>query len=186
MLFDFPERQPCFELASDLYPVAHFRAALIGGILSAVSCYSFYNFDDPIVLIWAQFPGMILFYLLAYIPQIKRLLLLKSEMDEEVYQRALEVYHDRSVSLTQDRTGILLYISTLEKRVHILADVGINSKVEENYWEEMLTKMIAKIKKGKITSAMEEAISECGEKLSLNFPIKDDDTNEIDNSITTS
>ena len=177
---------PAIMNSSDLYPVAHFRAALIGGILGSILCYYFYNFEDPIALIWAQIPGMIIFYLLAYIPFIKRNLISKSQMDEEVYQRALEVYHERSVSLTRDRTGILIYISILERQVHILADTGISSKVSSDFWQEIVNEMISDIKKDQIVKAMSSAITSCGNKLSEHFPPRADDTDEIKNSITTS
>ena len=79
---------------SDFYPAAHFRLALIMGILFSIVCYYSYDFDDPIALIWIQIPGMLLGYLLAYIPFVKRIFTTSREMQEEVYQRSLEVFYE--------------------------------------------------------------------------------------------
>lgn len=170
---------------SDFYPAAHFRLALIIGILFSFTCYYTFDFDDPIILIWIQIPGMIIGYLLAYIAPIKRLLTSQSEMDEETFQRALEVFYKNSVSMTKDRTGIMIYISLLERKAFILADCGINEKVASDYWDKLILKLISKIKDGHIVHGLSEAITECGKSLEASFPIQHDDTNEISNDLIT-
>ncbi|OUR99524.1 hypothetical protein A9Q84_00460 [Halobacteriovorax marinus] len=170
---------------SDFYPAAHFRLALIIGMLFSFTCYYTYDFDDPIMLLWIQIPGMIVGYLLAYIKFIKRIFTTKSEMEEEVYQRALEIFHNHRVSMTKDRTGIMIYISLLERKVEVLADCGINEKVEKDYWNKLVSGLISKIKDGKIVEGLNAAISECGHSLQDSFPIQEDDENEISDELIT-
>ncbi len=170
---------------SDFYPAAHFRLALFFGLLFAVLTYNFFDFDDPIVIVWAQIPGMIFGYLLAYIPLCKRFASTTSEMEEEVYQRALEVFHQSHVSQTKDRTGIMIYISLLEKRVEIMADNGISSKLPEDYWQEVVSDLILNIRLGQTVKGMAKSISECGNKLIEFFPIQSDDQNEICDELIT-
>ncbi len=171
--------------SSDFYPAAHFRLALIMGILASLICYYTYDFNDPIMLLFIQLPGMVVGYLLAYLNFFKRLFTSQSEMDEEVFQRALEVFYKNKVSMTKDRTGIMIFISLLERKVEILADCGINEKVEKEYWNNMLNNLLSKIKTNDITSGLAEAIAECGRSLEKSFPIKGDDTNEISDDLVT-
>jgi len=170
---------------SDFYPAAHFRLALIMGIVFSIICYYNYDFDDPIVLIWGQFPGMLLGYALAYIPFVKRLLTTATEMQEEVYQRALEVFYENKVSMTRDRTGIMIFISLLERKVEVLADCGINEKVDKNYWNELVQDLAMDISKGNRVEGLIKAIEKCGKSLADFFPIKEDDTNEISDQLIT-
>ena len=170
---------------SDFYAAAHFRLALLFGILFSIICYYAYDFDDPIILIWSQIPGMVLGYLLAYIPTLKRVLITKAEMEEEVYQRGLQVYFENKVSMTKDRTGIMIFISLLERKVEVLADCGINEKVEKNYWNDLVKTLSSKIKEGRKVDGIVGAVMDCGRSLKEFFPIKEDDTNEISNELIT-
>ncbi|MBT3235819.1 MAG: hypothetical protein HN353_07700 [Bdellovibrionales bacterium] len=170
---------------SDLYPAAHFRLALVVGVIFSLIYYYRFDFDDPIALIWVQIPGMLLGYLVAFIPFFKRLLTTKSELQEESHQRAIQIFHEHQVSMTRDRTGIMIFISLLERRVLVLADAGINQQVAANYWDQLVATLVGRIKEGREIEGIIEAIEECGKALSNSFPRKDDDTNEISDQLVT-
>jgi putative membrane protein len=170
---------------SDFYPAAHFRLAIVMGILFSIIFYNTYDFDDPITLLWVQFPGMIVGYALAFLPFFKKLFTTKGEVDEEVHQRAIEVYFENKVSMTRDRTGIMIFISLLEHKVEVLADCGINKEVEQNYWHELVAELTASIGSGRKIEGMVAAIESCGKSLEAAFPIKSDDTNEVSNHLIT-
>ncbi len=170
---------------SDFYPAAHFRLAIMVSILTSLVSYYCYDFLDPIFLIWIQVPGLILGYLLAYIPVLKRLFSTKREMQEEVYQRAVEIFHNHHVSMTKDRVGIMIFISVLERRVEVLADYTIDQKLGTAYWEALIKKLTEKIKEGHTVDGLVGAIEECGESLNELFPIQSDDINEVSNELIT-
>jgi putative membrane protein len=170
---------------SDFYPAAHFRLAIVFGMFASIILYYNYDFDDPMALLWIQLPGMILGYLLGFVPFFKRSFTTKSEMNEEVHQRAIEVYFQNKVSMTRDRTGIMIFVSLLERKVEVLADCGINSKVSKEYWDELVNKLVSEIATGNKVDGMITAIQHCGENLSKDFPIKHDDTNEVSDQLIT-
>ncbi len=170
---------------SDFYPAAHFRLALIMGIFFSLILYYTYDFSDPMSLIWIQAPGILLGYILAYIPSVKRLFTTKAEMQEEVYQRSLEVFYENNVSITRDRTGIMIFISLLERKVSVLADCGINEVVSKDYWNELVQTLTSDIAEGDMIQGVVKSINTCGSKLLDSFPIKDDDTNEVVDELIT-
>ncbi len=170
---------------SDFYPAAHFRLALIFGVLFSIICYYTYDFLDPIILIWIQIPGMILGYLLGYIPFVKRLFITKSKLEEEVHQRAIEIYYDNKVSVTKDRTGIMIFVSLLERKVKVLADCGINEKVEKDFWDTLVQDLVSQIAKNNLTAGLMAAIETCGNKLKKSFPIQKSDINEVSDKLIT-
>ncbi len=42
---------------------------------------------------------------------------------------------------TRDKTGILIYILLASRRFYIVADEGINSKVEQKTWDDIRSEM---------------------------------------------
>lgn len=119
------------------------------------------------------------FGLVRVVPGIKRLLVGGKITETEVYQRALQAFFEHGLTRTRDRTGILIMVSLMERRVQILADEGINEKVEPGAWEELVEMVLHGIREGSLTEGLCRAIERCGEILACDFPIKDDDVNEL-------
>lgn len=116
-------------------------------------------------------------------PDLKRKLISPDELTEEVKEKAMVSFVEQGLHETRDKTGILILISLFEHRVQVLADSGINAKVPEHTWEELVVMIIAGLKSDDACSAVCKAVERCGELLQENFPIKDDDTNELPNLI---
>jgi putative membrane protein len=124
-----------------------------------------------------------IFYFLANLAIFDRFIVPKKVMQKKVHERALLHFMDSGISYTRDRTGILIFISLLERRVILLADNGINEKIEQSQWQNIVANVISGIKSGNFADHLVQSIQECGELLKEHFPIKDDDTNELSNEI---
>jgi len=120
-----------------------------------------------------------IFYLLSNIPVIDRLIIPKKTRIEKVNQRALRYFTESGVYDTRDRTGILIFISILEQRVELIADKGINEKIEQKEWNNIVENIVLGLKHGNWVDKLSESITRCGILLEKHFPIKDDDTNEL-------
>ncbi|MCO6474611.1 MAG: TPM domain-containing protein [Melioribacteraceae bacterium] len=107
--------------------------------------------------------------------------LLKSK--KTIKDLAEEEFYNLGMDKTRDKTGILLYISLKEKAFQILADSGINQKVEPNTWDELKDQLQKNFSDGKFTDGIIETIGAMGKILSEHFPIKQDDTNELSNKV---
>ncbi len=121
--------------------------------------------------------------LIRSLPDLKRKLIHPDELTEEVKEKALVSFLEQGLHETRDRTGILILISLFEHRVQVLADSGINAKVPQNTWDEIVAIIIAGLKSDDACTAVCRAIERCGQLLEENFPRKDDDTNELSNLI---
>jgi putative membrane protein len=53
-------------------------------------------------------------------------------IEHRVRQRALAVFVEQEVFRTRARTGILLFLSLLERRVVVVTDAGINARVPQH------------------------------------------------------
>jgi putative membrane protein len=124
---------------SDLYPAAHFRAAIIVSFLFSLGLYfSPLSIINPIYYLWIQLPGLYVGYFLGHIPAIKRLLISKEEMDWEVAQKAYEAFFHHNLHITTQHNGVLILVSVMEKRIKIITDVGISRKVDPKVWNEIV------------------------------------------------
>ncbi len=106
---------------------------------------------------------------------------LKSKNLEEV---ALAEFYRLGMHKTRDRTGILLLVILAERKFRILADTGINSKVEQETWNGIAAKLSGFFKTGEYLQGVSESVKQMGEILARHFPIKADDTNELSNEVS--
>ena len=83
------------------------------------------------------------------------------------------------IAKTRDKTGILIYILLTDRQFHILADSGINEKVKPDTWHNIKDVMQEFFAKGMFAKGILYAVEEVGKILTLHFPVKPDDTNEI-------
>ena len=114
---------------------------------------------------------------------LKKLFISKRELDAEVEEAALIGFFNEGLYKTRDNTGILLFISVFEQRVWVLADKGINDKVDRGQWDKIVNIILDGIKRKSQADAICQAIIKVGEILEEHFPIKPDDRDELKNLI---
>ena len=114
---------------------------------------------------------------------LKKRFLLPHRVDEEVRDGAIRAFFSHQLYRTRDQNGILLYISVFERRVWILGDSGINEKIPQEQWQQIVDRVIIGIKKNNSCEVICNAITEIGNILKDYFPHRKDDTDELHNLI---
>jgi putative membrane protein len=128
---------------------------------------------------FVEFAVIGLFFCFANIGSIDRIVIPRIVRTTKVYNRALKHFVESGTYATKDRTGILIFISYMEREVRIVADSGINAKIEQRKWDEIAQNLARGIRQKKTASALIEVISRCGDLLEKNFPAKKDNPNEL-------
>jgi len=129
--------------------------------------------------------GALVGFLLCRIPAIKRLVTPRSRVAEAVHSLALASFTQHGLHYTRDHTGILILVSLLEHRVEVLADRGINAKVEAGTWREISKLLVDGLKSKQACEAFCRAIARSGEILAMHFPRQPDDKDELPDSLVT-
>jgi putative membrane protein len=80
-------------------------------------------------------------------------------------------------------SGILIYISVIEQKVWILGDRGINTIIEDNTWENIISELTLGIRNKNKSEAICEAVKKTGEILRVHLPAQKNDKNELRNII---
>ena len=118
-----------------------------------------------------------------HLPWLKRLFISQAEIETEVREAAVTSFFREGLYRTRDATGVLLFVSVFEHKVWVLADHGISAKVPPGAWEEVVAGVVAGLKQGHPAEAICQAVERIGAMLEVSFPVKPDDTNELQNLI---
>lgn len=100
-----------------------------------------------------------------------------------VRDRAIRAFYEKGLHRTRGRTGVLFFISLLERKVWVLADKGIHEKISQPKLNAFAKTVSAGIRTGDAAGALIKAIEETGELLHQHFPILDGDTNELPDAV---
>lgn len=103
--------------------------------------------------------------------------------NKSIRQLAEEEFQKLGMHDTRDKTGILIYILLADRKFYILADEGINKKVEQSTWDGIRDEMQGEFKSGHYTDGIVTCVDQVGKILGEHFPIKPDDTNELSNKV---
>lgn len=124
-----------------------------------------------------------IYYLVKRTDRLKYYFLNPDHVEEEVSKSALAAFYSQGLYKTSGDNGILLYISVLEKKVWIFADAGINNKIEQARWDNVVTELTIGIKQNDHCLAICTAVTSMGEILKEHFPYDKEDKDELHNLI---
>jgi putative membrane protein len=169
---------------SDRYRDAEILGALLmSGLVSVILSLALHH-----ITIWFYIPAVtVLFfpfwYLFRQMPQLKLALVSHHRADGAVRDRAILSFYEKGLHRTRNETGILIFISLLERRVWILGDKGINEKIEPDFWGSLVGELTSGIRDGRALDALCAIVAKCGAELAGHFPGTPDDTNELPDDV---
>jgi putative membrane protein len=80
---------------------------------------------------------------------------------------------------TGGRTGVLIFVSLLERYCEIIGDTAIASKVNHATWAAIIDEMRPSLREGDLTQALVHAVERCGRELANHFPPGAENPNEL-------
>src|SRR5262249_10317544 len=113
----------------------------------------------------------------------RRLFTPQQQMGDEVTARAKQVFFDRSVRRTVAGTGVLIFVSLLERRAAILADESVVEKLGQAALDELCRQLTASLATMSTTTALCEVIAAAGKRLSSTVPRSAADVNELSDAL---
>ncbi len=101
---------------------------------------------------------------------VQRLLVPRADQSFQVEERALIEFYASGVTGTKAKTGILIFISLMERKAVILADQAISDRLPKETWAQICQSMVELIRQDKTAEALLHAIERSGELLAEHFP----------------
>lgn len=143
--------------------------------LTEVSLQTF--FLTQVIVFWASY----------FVFDSKTSLLLALLPKSYKYSIASKVAHENfqklGLHLTTTKQAIMFYVSLDEKYVEIISDSKIKEKLDDSYWEEIVSQFVEDVHNKNICQGYINAIESCKDLLIQTFPVENDDVNELSDEV---
>ena len=116
-------------------------------------------------------------------PRLKMRLIPRYVKQRRAALLAREQFLLQNLHHTEQRNGILLFVSVAERYVELIADKGINEVVPLGTWDTVIQQLIEQIRLRQIETGFITAVQQCGDILAQHFPVSDKDINELPNHL---
>ena len=101
--------------------------------------------------------------------------------DASARERAVTLFGKLRVWDTENNNGVLVYLLLAEHAIEIVADRGIDARVDDAEWAAMAQRMGAAFREGRFEDGLTQALEEMSALLVAHFPLAENepDTNEL-------
>ncbi|HEY5927011.1 MAG TPA: hypothetical protein VIV11_35230 [Kofleriaceae bacterium] len=147
----------------------------------AAMLYAKTEFALTSILIDPFIVGLVAGALVELLPGVKRVLTPSAQRSMHVHRAARATFVERGVHGTQERVGLLVYISWLEQQVALVPDLGLARLVPAEVLARMEAALTAEMGGG--GAAVAAALERLATDLHAVAPVGDNDINELSNSI---
>src|SRR5436309_6264913 len=90
--------------------------------------------------------------------------------DQPARERALDIFSQLRIWDTAHNNGVLIYLLLADRQVEILADRGIDAKVDAAEWRRICARMEAEFRKEKFEAGVLEGIAAVSGHVAKHFP----------------
>lgn len=162
----------------------HKANAIFGGIAAfaalAVMLFAPHAFSLPAILVDPFIAGLAAAWLVERLPHVKRRLTPRHRRRARVTQSARAAFVERGVHATTGRSGLLVYISWLEREVALIPDLGLQRDLADGVLARAEAELSRAMPKGVAVAAGVEALAPA---MATAMPHQADDVNELPDAI---
>lgn len=133
-------------------------------------------------LLWVLVGQLVVFIavaLLFSLPALRYAVTPRSLMHKYAHGYAAAQFLAVNAHATGGRTGVLIFVSQLERYCEIIGDAGIASKVKHAEWQAIINEMLPRFRSGDIAEGLVVAVDRCGAVLARHFPPGASNPNEL-------
>jgi len=173
--------------SDDYFYVSGFMAALwaLGfGLLAALIFAWRGEFLSPIWLVGMQVITFLIFLLIFQLfPTLRLWFVPRNVAYRRASANAVRQFLAHGIHDTTGRSGILLFVSIAERYAEVVADSGINEKVDQAHWDEIITILTSHAAEDDLGAGFVLAVEKSGKLLAEHFPPKRGKANELDDKV---
>lgn len=116
---------------------------------------------------------------------LRRLFTPARQIREEVAARARQVFFDQRVHHTAGATGVLIYVSLMERTATVLASQPVTDALGAEFVDALCRQLIDGLRAGDPTAAFCHVVQSAGERLAGPFPRSNHDVDELPDVLVT-
>jgi putative membrane protein len=168
----------------DEYGSAGWRLGVAAAVASFLAVHQFAPAATWWELLGAQALGLVAGHVVARIDAVRRRLIPHTLAERRVAERARRCFAERGLTRTRGRTGILIFVALLERRVVVLADEGIHATLDpDESWEQVVARALDGLRAGRAGEGIEAAVRRCGEILARHVPAPARNLDELPDAV---
>jgi putative membrane protein len=168
---------------SGSYRDASLVVGLVFGVAAlAVELFSPWPFSLEWMLVDPLLLGIVTGALSVHVPALRRWVTPAAERTRRVTVHARSLFVERGVGGTTGRTGVLVYVSLLERTAQVVADSGVTSAVPAAAWGGAVERIEHAARRMKATEVA-RAIAALAPTLTVHLPRSADDENELPDGV---
>lgn len=167
---------------------SYLHADLIAGILVALAGLTGLLFSPwPFALVWfvidPLLAGILGALLASRLPAVRRALTLRRVRRSQVETAARSTFVEKGIHGTTGRTGVLLYISLLEREAAVIHDLGIRTLATTDGWRDAVGRIEDAVRRGEDGLAVAGLVRALGDLLAPAFVRSHQDVDELANEV---
>lgn len=137
---------------------------------------------------WQSLIGLLILsyaigFVVSKIDFVQRWMIPDHDEEAQVWQRAHAEWAQHKMNKTHGRTGILLFVSIMERKAVVLADEGIARHYPPETWNEIVTLLTGHLRSKEWVLGFQKAIERSGEVLAKHLPAGPHNPNEISDQL---
>lgn len=167
---------------------AYRHADLLAGGLAAYLVLAFqlfspWEFELWSILVAPPICGLLVALAVSRLDPVRRLLIPAAERREHVRVAARAAFLEQGVGETRRRTGILVYVSLLERVVELIPDCGVRQSLPAAAWSDLVAGVEQAMRSREPGLAVAERLTAFGNALGPVLPHREDDVDELPNAV---
>jgi len=123
------------------------------------------------------------FAVLSAFPRLQVRLVPRRLQYRQAHGHAVRQFLAHNVHVTQARTGVLIFVSIAERYAEVVADAGINQRVDQKQWDDIVAGLVEHARKARLGDGFVTAVGQAGALLAEHFPPQPGDVNELDDHL---
>jgi putative membrane protein len=155
--------------------IAGFVAAVIAGL----AVWLLLPWPGPGQTMVAELGAFLIVYALAAFTPLGLKIVSVARKRRMASRLAKLVFLQRGLASTEERCGVLFFVSRAEHYVEIIADRGIDQAVEAGAWQKIVDDFTASVKRGAVEQGFLGAIEALGALLARHYPPQGENPNRI-------
>ena len=136
-----------------------------------------------VISMWQLFLAQLLVFIMVALvlslPRLRYVVTPTQLMRKYAHRNAAAQFLATNMSATRERTGVLIFVSLLERYVEVIGDKAIAEKLSQSDWQAIIDDMLPLLRDKKTTDAMVLAVERCGALLAQHFPAGKANSNEL-------
>ena len=157
-------------------------ASLFGLTTIAYKIWSPHVFDPNWILVNVIFAGFCGFALSRWVG-LRRLLMASDRVNRAVKRAAYAHFHARGVHQTLERTGILVFVSRYERKIVLVPDSGIETRLSQQLWAGWAEKFGSASSERELLENLKAQMEAFEGPFRRQSPRRDDDIDELSNQM---